>query len=1308
MQLFCIFFVVLSLSSITFINTKAAGGEPQPSFYINGNRTQDVYGVWVQSHYQMFLKDYDKVKGTAIYSVGVWWELEGKTELKSDDVYVNGVKVGTFDGNNGIHSGVVERGQWIDVTLTIGDNLFETRNVGGVGGDIFITITVDKFGSPPVVTGTDGTWYAGEVSSGVRTWASLYTDGATGNAEQNKVQTSTGFMYFDEDECPNGVNAYDANPVGDNARITKIVNETGAVVEWTALDKKGTYTVYTQTTDSSGQKGEGSRKIKVVNKTYNIGYNGNGATSGRMMKQIAEMDTSINLLKNTYSRTGYTFYNWNTKADGSGQSYTNGQAVKNLTNEAGKTVYLYAQWSPISYNIKYVPNGGTGSDVTASVKYNVYHTIKEDIFSRKGYKIKNWNTKADGSGTSYDKGTLVKNLSATQGATITLYAQWELENYSITYDLQGGVVNGNPTSYTVLSDSITLKNPTRLGYTFTGWTGSNGSAPQTTVTINKGSSGNRNYVANWKANTYKISYLPNGGTGTMTGDTVAYDQNYTIKTNSFSRLGYTFANWNTKADGSGKVYKTGDIVKNLTAINNETINLYAQWTLDTYSITYNLNGGTVTGNPTSYTVLSDSITLKNPIRTGYTFLGWTGSNGATPQTTVIISKGSTGNRSYVANWKANTYKISYLPNGGTGTMSPDTVTYDQNYTIKANSFSRLGYTFTSWNTKADGSGKAYKTGDIVKNLTAISNENINLYAQWSLDTYSITYNLNGGSVTGNPSSYTVLSDTIALKNPTRTGYTFTGWTGSNGTTPQMNVTIPKGSTGNKSYVANWKLNTYSISYDLQGGNVSGNPTTYTVETDTFTLNNPTRVGYTFVGWTGSNGATPQTTVTVKKGSTGNKSYMANWKANSYKVTYLPNGGIGTMAADTVTYDERYVIKENGFTKNGYTFVNWNTKADGTGTTYSSGVSVKNLTSTNNETVSLYAQWKLNNYSITYDLQGGSVSGNPTAYTVETASFTLNNPIKQGYTFTGWSGSNGTVPQTSVTIVKGSTGNKSFIANWDENPTLTLKSFSVIEGDDFPKSNLISGNGYITKGDSEFPDKLQEVTYPASAKDKEDGDISNKINIVKVVNPKGDVVDTVDTSKPGVYTVTYSVQDSVHAIITGSRTITVLPASTAKIEAVNRYFYVNTEITKEELLSKVSATDKYDGNITGNVNILDFANIKSDTVGEYEITFEVTNRSHKSTSKIIKVYIIDTIDTETKPHTIRFISKEFIDTLSPDSKWKTNNDLYVQLCDSLNKSSREEAISIYNFSYEDIKEVKKGLKENGFEIGTNKYSRNKTR
>ncbi len=168
-----------------------------------------------------------------------------------------------------------------------------------------------------------------------------------------------------------------------------------------------------------------------------------------------------------------------------------------------------------------------------------------------------------------------------------------------------------------------------------------------------------------------------------------------------------------------------------------------------------------------------------------------------------------------------------------------------------------------------------ENGEEVKELSNLTKD-IKLTPKFKAKTYTITYNLGTGGETDNPETYTIESNTITLSDPTRNGYTFDGWTGDNGETPEKNVTIPKGSKGNKTYTANWTPIVYTITYILDDGIITGEPKTYTIETEDFTLPMPTKAEYIFVGWTGTGLEKKTRKVTIPKGSTGDRTYTANW------------------------------------------------------------------------------------------------------------------------------------------------------------------------------------------------------------------------------------------------------------------------------------------------------------------------------------------------------------------------------------------------------------------------------------------------
>ena len=180
-----------------------------------------------------------------------------------------------------------------------------------------------------------------------------------------------------------------------------------------------------------------------------------------------------------------------------------------------------------------------------------------------------------------------------------------------------------------------------------------------------------------------------------------------------------------------------------------------------------------------------------------------------------------------------------------------------------------GITFNTTKDGALGANGASLPGYDLNDGCGSGTDYIYMHVTTALVTYDLTYDLAGGTLSSaNPSTYTANTTTFTLNEPTLAGYTFTGWTWDGQTTPTKPVTIAKGSTGNKSYTANWKFATYTITYNLNSGtNASGNPETSTVETATFSLNNPTRTGYTFAGWTWSGQSTPTKTVTISQGST---------------------------------------------------------------------------------------------------------------------------------------------------------------------------------------------------------------------------------------------------------------------------------------------------------------------------------------------------------------------------------------------------------------------------------------------------------
>ena len=573
--------------------------------------------------------------------------------------------------------------------------------------------------------------------------------------------------------------------------------------------------------------------------TYTVTFNTNGGTEVASQK-IESGKTATEPTAPT--KDGYTFGGWFTDSNFA-TAFTFSTAIT-------ADITLYAKWieaSKPTYTVTFSTNGAETKQTVAEGE----KVSKPTDPTKTGYTFDGW-YKDD---TKFD-------FETTVTANLTLTAKWTLTTYTITYEGLNGAANPNTaTSYTVESETITLQNPTRTGYTFTGWydaeTGGN-----KVESIAKGSTEAKTLYAQWTAISYEITYvLPNGVTNpNVTSYTI---ESNTITLQSPARTGYTFNGWYDAETGGNKIES---IAQGSTGAKT----LYAQWMLITYTITYEgLNGVENPNTITSYTVESETITLQNPARAYYTFDGWfdaeTGGNKVES-----IAKGSTEAKTLYAQWTAINYEITYvLPNGVT---NPNVRSYTiESNTITLQSLAKTGYTFNGWFDAETGGNK-------VESIAQGSTGAKTFYAQWTLITYTITYNVPDG--TDNPNtvtSYTVESETITLQNPTRTGYTFTGWydaeTGGNKV-----ESIAKGSTEAKTLYAQWTAISYEITYVLPNGVTNPNVTSYTVETETITLQDFSHDNYTFEGWfdaeTGGNKVT-----SIPKGSTGNKTLYAHctWK-----------------------------------------------------------------------------------------------------------------------------------------------------------------------------------------------------------------------------------------------------------------------------------------------------------------------------------------------------------------------------------------------------------------------------------------------
>lgn len=282
--------------------------------------------------------------------------------------------------------------------------------------------------------------------------------------------------------------------------------------------------------------------------TYRIRFKGSGGTGNAPVELVCKYDEEKKLPKNTFVRTGCVFTGWRL---GTEEIYAEGTRVKNLTDQDGAVVVLKAVWERGEYKVHFDANGGTGKMKDQAFVWGKSKNLYANKYKRTGYTYAGWNTKKNGSGTSYKNKEKVTSLSDVDGSVVTLYAMWNGIPYQIKYDGNG-------------ADSGSVKNSSHV-----------------------------------------------------------YGKSSKLNTNKFKKRGYRFAGWNTRQDGTGKTYKNGAKIKNLTTKKNKTITLYAKWKLERYTIKYNTKGGKLAkSSRKSYTVNTKSFLLPRPTKKGYDFDGW--------------------------------------------------------------------------------------------------------------------------------------------------------------------------------------------------------------------------------------------------------------------------------------------------------------------------------------------------------------------------------------------------------------------------------------------------------------------------------------------------------------------------------------------------------------------------------------------------------------------------------------------------------------------------------------------------------------
>ena len=713
--------------------------------------------------------------------------------------------------------------------------------------------------------------------------------------------------------------------------------------------------------------------------TYTVTFN---AGEGTVNQNTIEgtYNTEIRLPEAT--RKGYELLGWAEDAKATQPQYTNTYVIK-------ENKVLYAVWSTKRYTVVLDANGGQIGDSTDSIKSitnNYLTNITLPTATREGYTFTGWSTNINAILGEYKTNYEIQD-------NITLYAIWTSDKYTITFNGNGGIVE-NETISANFNSNIILPEATRAGYTLVGW---DIRASSATAKYEAGKEytvqGNITLYAIWKANKFDIILNGNGGAFVYgngnkieqisyqkyASDTITMPMQET--TNGYpiiQRNGYTFKGWATEAGSDvvkyqpGKTYSVSDIVANST-------NLYAIWQINKYTITFNRNSSDnsikINGESTeNYHITEkylENVALPAATRNGYTLLGWS----ENPTDTTVDASGTVGttvtiteDKTYYAIWEANPTEIVFYPNGGNiivnGEQTNEKTQYITRYESTINNNvselapSRQGYTFEGWYTSENGGSQVYGTngkGIIGTNYWDEEGKwiytlnSLKLYARWKEKTYTITFDPNGGNITENTKEVVYNStknNNVSSLNPTKTGYIFNGW---------------------------YTERTEGIQVYKNNGSSNANSNTF---------------------WNSSNQWVYTDDITL----------YAQWTPITYTITYNGNGSTrGSTPQSSHTYDEAKKLTENGFERTGFEFVGWSTQATGS-KQYSNSESVLNLSSENGSKITLYAVWKEEEYTITFNANGGTIQEDTKKVvysSTQNNDVSALNPTKTGYIFSGW-------------------------------------------------------------------------------------------------------------------------------------------------------------------------------------------------------------------------------------------------------------------------------------------------------------------
>ena len=770
-----------------------------------------------------------------------------------------------------------------------------------------------------------------------------------------------------------------------------------------------------------------------------------GETFSIVVRVIANSSSTVSVFCSNSGNTGYLSH---VDYIEPGQSYILPGNYGSLqdTAEKGYTVRLKVYTEKVSieeveYPITYVLNGGSLSGMKESYRENdETYVLPEPV--RNGYEFAGWY-----SDSSFKNA--VRSIESGSTGARTFYAKWKPLTYTITYVLNGATVSGLKKTYTVEDEDYILPSATKTGYEFLGWQ-ENGKFSDG---IKKGEFGDRTFTAVFDEINYSIIYHTDGGIlkDALNSYTVvdSYELPVPVK------MGYKFEGWFTDDNFKNPV---SEIVEGSTGDKE----FYARWSIVEYEIIYELNGGTAEILKEKYTVEDDAYVLPSVTKTGYEFVGWKENDAYVSE----INQGETGDRYFEAVFNIINYSIIYHPDGGILDEAIDSFTIEDSLELPEPV--KEGYVFEGWYLDKD-------FNERIDTVNEGSYGNLELYARWSLFTYKISYELNGGYNPEDAISEYINGDEV-LPVPYREGHTFGGW--------YLDGELIESLEGLSSDIvlsASWKENIKTVKINGLIKPKGKNVVTESLDNISILINNTEHNDIEIsVKWNsedefftaaelyeliveikpGNNYCTDDNLSVCVDGETldyisvEDNIYVFNKYYEALGYDYLISYEMGDAYFDgeaVYGYDQgdNSVIPDavlEGYIFNGwYKDSNYKTKI----------TSLKGLKGD----LTLYAKFTAITYKLAYNLNGGKGSSIKTLTYKATDEVVIseNLPLRTGYEFTGWSMSKDNVP-----VYYGGDTVKGLNGNLKSGSTVTLYAcFSEI----LPKSVSITGINTLMEGKS---------------------------------------------------------------------------------------------------------------------------------------------------------------------------------------------------------------------------------------------------